>query len=153
LSGPEQQDLIKRFSAAAQGKPDECDQDAAQSDDTASAYALDTNTALVFIPCIAGAYQSSSKVYLASRQNPTSLPLHLPAPDGKDADAMLTEASFDPQTSTLAEFAKGRGLADCGSETQWIWNGKAFDLANASLQMQCGGGSAGEFPTIYRSRP
>ncbi|WP_133254534.1 DUF1176 domain-containing protein [Paraburkholderia unamae] len=150
LSGKEEQSLLKRYSAKALAQADGCEKEAAGHGETA-AYALDVKTALVLIPCVAGAYQTSSDVYLVSRQNGVQLPLHLPAPDGKDTGNSLMEPDFNPETGTLSEFDKGRGVADCGAATAWIWDSQKFQLSSAALQTQCGGSSPGDFPTIYRS--
>lgn len=120
------------------------------------AYALDGERALVFIPCIMGAYQGSSVAFLAQRSNGAAE--HLIAPlaySGNSADHsgvdMFTEGDFDPKTGMLSMAARGRGLADCGTSASWIWDGKAFQLTSHYLQIACGGLSPGDWPTLFRS--
>lgn len=123
----------------------------------AEAFALDDRRALVFLPCLMGAYQGSSVAFIAQRGGPAQQRVVAPTPylgAGPHAAArdMFTEADFDPETGMLAMVAKGRGLADCGMSVSWIWDGRAFRLADMSLQNACGGRAAGDWPTLFRSR-
>lgn len=122
---------------------------------TAEAFALDDRRALVFVPCLMGAYQGSSVAFVAQRGGPAQQRVVAPTPYlGASADAattdLFTEADFDPKTGMLAMFAKGRGLADCGMSASWIWDGGAFRLAEMTLQNACGGMAAGEWPMLFR---
>jgi hypothetical protein len=126
----------------------------------AEAHALDANQALVFIPCLMGAYQDSSLAFIASRQGNGAQRLIAPTPyAGNDADRsgadFFTEGSFDPKSGTLSMAAKGRGLADCGMSASWIWSGTSFRLSEMTLQKSCGGIAPGDWPTLFRteSRP
>ncbi|MCU9953501.1 DUF1176 domain-containing protein [Burkholderia sp. BKH01] len=133
--------------------------DASSCEDHASkyleeaAYALNTQKALVFLPCIQGAYQGSSDVFIAPRiGGGAPEPLKLRNPAGGVLDSSLVEPNFDPATGVLSTFAKGRGLADCGFQAEWIWDGQAFQMSAASQQSTCGGVGPGDWPTLYRSR-
>jgi len=124
---------------------------------TAEAFALDDRRALVFVPCLMGAYQGSSVAFVAQRGGPAQQRVVAPTPYlGASPDAattdLFTEADFDPKTGMLAMVAKGRGLADCGMSASWIWDGGAFRLAEMTLQNACGGMAAGEWSTLFRSR-
>ena len=110
----------------------------------AEAFALDAKRALVFIPCLLGAYQGSSLAFVTPRAGGRSHRVVAPTPylgngpDSTSAD-IFTEGDFDPKTGTMSMFAKGRGLADCGMSVDWIWDGNAFQLADLALQQACGG--------------
>ena len=117
---------------------------------------MDDKRALVMIPCLMGAYQGSSLAFVAPRGGGPGWRVLAPAPylgnDPARTDVdMFTEADFDPATGMLSMAAKGRGLADCGMAASWIWNGDTFQLASLSLQEACGGVSAGDWPTLFRS--
>ena len=99
------------------------------------AYALDARRAIVFIPCLMGAYQGSSLAFIA---------------DESVVDE-FTESEFDPKTGMLTIVAKGRGLADCGFSASWIWNGQTMVLISMTYQDACGGVEAGDWPTLFRS--
>ncbi|MCA8235370.1 DUF1176 domain-containing protein [Burkholderia cenocepacia] len=130
----------------------DCDENASKYLEEA-AYALDTRKALVFLPCIQGAYQGSSHVFIAQRTgNVAPEPVKLSDPGGGVLDNLLFEPGFDPATGTLSTFGKGRGLADCGFRTEWIWDGQAFQLSSSARQETCGGAEPGDWPTLYRSR-
>lgn len=131
-------------------------EDCGDTPEKPEAYALDAGRALVFVPCIMGAYQGSSLGFIAPRKGGRAQRLVAPTPYlGNDPDrsdvAYFTEASFDPKTGTLSTAAKGRGMADCGMSASWIWDGKAFQLSEMNLQQSCGGIEPGDWPTLYRS--
>jgi hypothetical protein len=117
---------------------------------------LTRSEALVVVTCIVGAYQASSLVFRTPRDAPAKARLvDLPLPPGEPADAserkgFLTSASYDPKTATLGEWAKGRGLGDCGVSANWVFDGKAFQLADYSVKGRCGG-LAGDLLQIWRT--
>lgn len=150
LSGQEEQNLIARTKRVRDASS--CEENASTHLEEA-AYALDARKALVFLPCIQGAYQGSSNVFVAPRTGggaPEPVKLN-DAAEGT-SDALLFEPNFDPATGTLSTFGKGRGLADCGFRTEWIWDGHAFQMSSAARQETCGGVAPGDWPTLYRSR-
>lgn len=120
------------------------------------AYALDAKRALVFLPCLTGAYQSAALAFIAPRAGGRAERLIAPTPYlGNDGDPpgadFFTESSFDAATGTLAMAARGRGLADCGMSAGWTWNGERFVLSEMTLQQACGGLEPGDWPTLFRS--
>lgn len=123
----------------------------------AEAFALRPDLALVLLPCLHGAYQSSPRPFLVPRGQGLASPLRLAAPflgatrDDAQLDE-LTEGAFDPKTGELSAFAKGRGLADCGTAAAWLWDGGRFRLRALSLQRACGGAAPGDWPTLFRAR-
>ena len=120
------------------------------------AYALDQKQALVFIPCIMGAYQGSSLAFIVARTGGEARRLILPLPyrgnDTARSDASyFTNEDFDLKKGMLSTAAKGRALADCGMSASWIWNGKTFVLTRLTMQHACGGIEPGDWPTIFDS--
>ncbi|WP_423381928.1 DUF1176 domain-containing protein [Burkholderia sp. LMG 32019] len=150
LSDQEEERLIARAKRIRDASS--CEENASQYLHE-TAYALDKSKALVFLPCIMGAYQGSSDVFIAPRiGGGKPEPVKLPIPEGGFSDPSLTEPYFDPATGTLSTFGKGRGLADCGYQASWIWDGHAFRMSAESQQKTCGGVQGGDWPTLYRSR-
>lgn len=150
LSGQEEQSLIARTKRVRDAS--RCEENASKYLEEA-AYALDARTALVFLPCIQGAYQGSSDVFIAPRTGGGAPePVKLSDAEGGASDASLFEPNFDPATGTLSTFGKGRGMADCGFRAEWIWDGQAFRMSSAARQETCGGVAPGDWPTLYRSR-
>jgi hypothetical protein len=66
-------------------------------------------------------------------------------------DAVTTNPAFDPKTMTLTTFSKGRGIGDCGSAEDWIWDGKAFRLALLKVMPHCKGIPLDDWPVLYRA--
>ncbi|CAM2167845.1 Protein of uncharacterized function (DUF1176) [Burkholderia cepacia] len=150
LSDQEEEHLIARAKRIRDASS--CEENASRYLQEA-AYALDKHNALVFLPCIMGAYQGSSDVFIAPRiGGGKPEPVKLPIPEGGFSDPSLVEPDFDPATGTLSTFGKGRGLADCGFQASWIWDGRAFRMSAVSQQKTCGGVQGGDWPTLYRSR-
>ncbi|WP_420211277.1 DUF1176 domain-containing protein [Burkholderia aenigmatica] len=150
LSDQEEESLIARTKRIRDASS--CEENASNHLEEA-AHALDSRKALVFLPCIAGAYQGSSDVFIAPRAGGGAPePIKLTDPAGGVLNPSLVEPDFDPATGTLSTVAKGRGLADCGFRADWIWDGQAFQIAAASRQETCGGVEPGDWPTLYRSR-
>ncbi len=72
--------------------------------------------------------------------------------DAKGApDALAINASFDPQTMTLSTFNKGRGLGDCGSAENWVFDGQTFQLVLLRSMPHCKGITDGDWPVHYRA--
>jgi hypothetical protein len=76
-------------------------------------------------------------------------------PAGIDAkrapDALAINASFDPQTMRLSTFNKGRGLGDCGSAEDWVFDGQTFQLVLLRSMPHCKGITDGDWPVHYRA--
>ena len=51
----------------------------------------------------------------------------------------------------LSTFGKGRGLGDCGTGEEWVWDGKAFRLALLKTMPHCKGIPIDDWPTLYRA--
>jgi Protein of unknown function (DUF1176) len=100
---------------------------------------VDGGKKLVLVPCLRGAYQSSSIVYVL--EGATARLLTFRAWDGKrfKPTEFMTEAEFDPVAKAMSSFAKGRGIGDCGSLGQWKWNGAEFKLAKYFHKEKCDG--------------
>ncbi|VXC09109.1 conserved exported hypothetical protein [Luteimonas sp. 9C] len=122
-----------------------------------AAYPLDVDHALVFISCYSGAYQGSSLVFRAARDGSDVTRLTLPAPEFSDDSVhpsedfdLLVSPGLDAVTGTLAQFAKGRGIGDCGFEATWQFDGRAFQLSHYAEMQTCGGLSADAWPVLWR---
>ena len=53
---------------------------------------------------------------------------------------------------TLNTFSKGRGIGDCGTEEAWVFDGKAFQLAELKLMSDCKGVLPEDWPVVYRAQ-
>lgn len=121
------------------------------------AHLLRDGQAVVLIGCGRFAYQTSSLAFTVDpRDSGTARLLILPqpplvpAPDSVDALGEYVSLAFDRKRSTLTEFSKGRGMADCGSLTEWAFDGTIFRLSAFAWQQRCGG-EPEQWLTLYRS--
>ncbi len=81
---------------------------------------------LASTPCIGGAYNFSSVYWLIGNQPPYE-PVLVTAEGEGDSDAgRVIFASF-----------KGRGLGDCWSMDEWIWDGEAFVHSKSEMTGMC----------------
>ncbi len=115
-----------------------------------TAYSLGTGTkgaqALVTLNCGAGAYNLSDGIYIGER-NAAGKWTFAPAQfdDGAvtfsedNKIPILINSDWDPATQSIASFNKGRGLADCGSSKNWVWDGSMFRLTSATAMTECRG--------------
>jgi hypothetical protein len=117
-------------------------------------YRLDRHATLVSIPCVSGAYQSSFVLFVVTDGRIAPAPFDI-APDADSDPAertplpWLTEAEWDPKTSTLGSHAKGRGLGDCGTNQSWVWDGTRFRMTYYNGLDQCR--LSGNWLTRYRA--
>jgi hypothetical protein len=115
------------------------------------------DTALVLVACGAGAYNFSSAAYIGSRKSPDSEWQFVSAqfdysPGWTNLQGelpVLVNAYWDEEKNTLSSYAKGRGLGDCGSAEDYIWDGTSFRLIRASTMPECRG--SWEWITTYRA--
>ncbi len=100
---------------------------------------------LVMRECGRGAYQGGSGIWLAKSKPPYAPKrLRLPLPGGESDDYVMS-ANLEAGTGRLSSFAKGRGISDCGSSFDWVWNGRSFDLLQAWVSPMCRGFAGGGF--------
>jgi len=99
---------------------------------------------LVMRECGRGAYQGGSGIWLAKSKPPYAPKrLMLPLLDGESTDFVMN-ANLTAK-GRLSSFAKGRGISDCGSSFDWVWNGHGFDLIEAWRSPLCRGFPGGGF--------
>lgn len=112
--------------------------------------------ALVLIACDAGAYNFSSAVMIGERPMEdanakwTFAPAKFDVAPGWGEEGemiVVVNGSFDPATATLSEFAKGRGLGDCGTANSYAWDGTRFRLAERFTMDDCRG--AWDWPRVW----
>lgn len=101
--------------------------------------------------CSAGAYNIIYCFFLTDEKGGSVRPASFAGQTGEDAH-MLMNADFDPESQTLSNFDKGRGLADCGASTDWIWDGTMFQIADQVFMPECRGVMADEWPVSFRSQ-
>ena len=68
-----------------------------------------------------------------------------------DHDYSPINAGFDETTQALSTFNKGRGIGDCGSTSDWVWDGQAFRMIRSKAMPECHGIAETDWPTVYRA--
>lgn len=119
--------------------------------------ALTDDKALLLIGCEAGAYNTVDLAWLVSRKKPyasRTVKLHLPfTPSSGNEDMELMNAGFDAKTRELTTLAKGRGLADCGIQTRWRFDGQRFRLVRYAEEPSCDNWHGPDaWPTLWITR-
>ena len=112
----------------------------AESEDTESMVALlDTKNYLIGLNCGSGAYNSTTLLLVAPKDQIEKAKL-AQIDQGTDGDALLTGyTSYDGSTGLLHNLYKSRGLGDCGSDADWAWTGKQFTLVRLNVMDECRG--------------
>lgn len=102
--------------------------------------------ALVLLNCGAGAYNFSSGIYVGQRAGagkwtfaPAKFDYGATGFSAESNIPLLVNADWDAATQTIASYAKGRGLGDCGSAESWVWDGNMFRLIRATIMGECRG--------------
>lgn len=112
--------------------------------------------ALVLIACDSGAYNFGSAVMIATRpmEDPNARWEFVPASfdsatgwAGDDTVPQVVNADFTPETGTLFDRAKGRGIGDCGSASSYVWDGEMFRLSERHEMGECRG--VWEWPRVW----
>ncbi|MDO8379809.1 DUF1176 domain-containing protein [Phenylobacterium sp.] len=101
--------------------------------------------------CYRGAYNEIYGFLLADEQGGHARRAQIPNLDGSTTH-LLMNVDFDPETQTLSNFEKGRGIADCGGAYSWIWDGRVFRVSEQVEMPACRGLPAEEWPVLFRSR-
>ncbi|MFX4315136.1 DUF1176 domain-containing protein [Enterobacter sp. 63] len=119
--------------------------------------ALTDDKALLMVSCEAGAYNTVDLAWLMSRKKPfaaRSVRLRLPFTPSSDSSEMeLMNASFDEKTRELSTLSLGRGIADCGIQTRWRFDGQRFRLVRYAEEPSCDNWHGPDaWPTLWITR-
>ncbi|MCX5496303.1 DUF1176 domain-containing protein [Kaistia dalseonensis] len=115
---------------------------------------LDAHRVLYGLFCDAGAYNYDYSFFVATDGGPLKpISLDVPAPIQDDASSgSLVNPDFDAKTLQLSSFAKGRGIGDCGSIGEWVWDGSVFRMLSYQALDDCNGVPSTYWPMLYRAR-
>ena len=111
-----------------------------------AAFSLGDAKALVLLNCGAGAYNASAAAYIGERDGAGKWAFDPAAFDYSPTRlaeggniALLVNATWDSAAQTLSSFSKGRGIGDCGTSEDYVWDGASFRLVKARVMDQCRG--------------
>ncbi|WP_300574815.1 DUF1176 domain-containing protein [Phenylobacterium sp.] len=146
-----QDDLPSEPSAALQARLGDCDEDIADLGLDPQVARLAQGKIFWGAVCSRGAYNVIYSLFLTDETGGDVKTLQVPHADGERVDELMN-IDFDPETQTLTNFDKGRGLGDCGALTSWVWTGTEFVMTHQTLMPDCQGVTSEYWPVSYRSR-
>lgn len=125
--------------------------------DVAELFPLDGDSALLLLPCEAGAYNVSA-VPLIARGTAGSRALSIarfdfaPGFTGEPGKPpLVVNALWDARRGILSSLAKGRGIGDCGASENYVWDGTMFRLIESRAMHVCRG--AWEWIRLWEAQP
>lgn len=123
----------------------------------AELFPLDGESALLLLPCEAGAYNVSA-VPLIARGKPGSRTLSIarfdiaPGFTGEPGKPpLVVNALWDARRGVLSSLAKGRGIGDCGASEDYVWDGQRFRLIESEAMHVCRG--AWDWIRLWHGQP
>lgn len=121
---------------------DECQllNSALENESVFTVYSLNQHAKLVEVPCWSGAYNMAAGFAVMN-------------PSLTQITQWVTSSGTDYELGSISAAHKGRGLGDCWTHKEWLWNGRRFYKSYESVQLQCRGfaGGAWDLP-IYRTQ-
>lgn len=120
-----------------------CEEYDVREADSFEAEQIATGRTLVLIPCGSGAYNFSSVPVIAQRRG-GRIELTVASFDSQwgiatEGRPTLVNASWDAESRRLREYSKGRGLGDCGTSSEYVWDGERFRLVLQQEMDECRG--------------
>lgn len=112
---------------------------------------LDADTELWGVPCDAGAYNLMMRFWITGPNGTNPRAIALQGVEG-DPEYVVTNPEYDPETRTLRQFHKGRGIGDCGTFQKWTWTARGFVLSEEIGMGECWGVPFDLWPTRWRTR-
>jgi hypothetical protein len=106
------------------------------------------------MPCSSGAYNELSQYVFSDARGGHARLVLLPQPAGA-TPAPLEQpfnSRFDARTGILNNDEKGRSLSDCGTYTEWLWDGRAFRVLRSRAMAECRGVRLSDWPVTYEAR-
>lgn len=132
-----------------------CTLDEVGGPDDVETAALGGGATLVLLACGAGAYNVSMVPLIARRQGRTiridPAPFDVPLADyeREEGRRLLVNAAWVAETRSIEDFAKARGLGDCGTRSRYAWDGTRFRLVHQEEMPECRGSIT--FLTTWRA--
>jgi hypothetical protein len=135
--------------------------DKSVSQNSSSIYRLNEKEYLVEIMCFLAAYQGNYQYFLYKNIDSefTIKPLYFQLFSKNNRNKINLKnirhlggfPNYDQETQILTIYTKGRGLADCGSFSQYKWEQDRFKLLEYRLKSECDGNyiEPENYPQIY----
>jgi len=136
-----------RRMAEARREMDCTEEDVMVKADRAATFALGNGRTLIMMSCGSGAYNANDLPLIAWREGrsiriaaaPFDVSLDPVEGEPDPKGFFVTNAEFDPATMAISDFAKGRGIGDCGTSATYVWDGQRFRLTRQEEMSECRG--------------
>ncbi|HEX8061974.1 MAG TPA: DUF1176 domain-containing protein, partial [Allosphingosinicella sp.] len=114
--------------------------------------AIGPSETLLLLACGSGAYNVSHVPFvIRAGQSGARLAAFDISPQWwDDGKPVLINAGWDKERGLLTAFSKARGLADCGTSTEFAWDGTRFRLVEQAELDECRGSR--DYITTWRAR-
>lgn len=107
---------------------------------TEEAHKLSDRDTLVLISCGSGAYNAIAAPFVVADGKARPAPFDEGFTFGEPgSETRIVNGGWDARTGRLSSSAKGRGLGDCGTFSEWVWDGTRFRLVAAEGEGNCRG--------------
>lgn len=107
---------------------------------TQDAFKLSDRDTLVLISCGSGAYNAITAPFVVTDGKARPAPFDEGFSFGEPgSETRIVNGGWNAKTGRLSSYAKGRGLGDCGTSSEWVWDGARFRLAVAESEGNCRG--------------
>jgi hypothetical protein len=118
---------------------------------------LDANAVMYWFHCkeMSGAYNLFYALLIAAPGNAVQaaafkLPRELGGNDSDDVETNINP-TWDDASRTLMLLNKGRGMSDCGTTSEWVWDGAAFRMISSKAMPACKGVPTSDWPSQFRA--
>jgi hypothetical protein len=132
-----------------------CTLDEVGGPEEAETAAMTSAETLLLLACGSGAYNVSYVPFVLRRgrggveARPAAFDLD--EPWWKDqGNPVLINAGWDSERGLLTSYSKGRGLGDCGTTSEYAWDGSRFRLVEQAEMRECRGSV--DYITTWRAR-
>lgn len=119
---PQETALIKPRILATHNAAADCDEELLN--ETWQIARLNNKQSLITVPCWRAAYNSGDMYFVIDDEM-------------KNPPVMVTDSATDYEDGILSFSMKGRGLGDCWSYQQWVWDGKQFIDSSSGNTGRC----------------
>lgn len=112
--------------------------------------AIGPSETLLLLACGSGAYNVSHVLFVIRPGRPAQLAAFDISPEWwDDGKPVLINAGWDKERGLLVAYAKGRGVGDCGTASEFAWDGSRFRLVEQSEMGECRGST--DYITTWRA--
>lgn len=96
-----------------------------------------------------GAYNQDYRYWIVGDGKPRLAHFNIPGLKPDVDPGTATNLNLADDGVTLNSLAKGRGLGDCGTSADWVWDGQTFKLISYRELDVCSGVTIDDWPVLF----